>query len=95
MPLKNAPNNKAELVANFEAWTRVHFQVRDASTVYIGRTKSDLELPGPGGQQAGIALTSALGIVSLPWIGTLYWIGSNPNSLINIETFPTGVEIGR
>jgi hypothetical protein len=94
--LTNATNVKpAQLVTTFEAWTRVHFQVRDASSVYIANKRSDLELAGPGGQQGGLALTAALGIVTLPWLGPLYILGSNPNSLIEIAIFPTAVDIGR
>jgi len=96
MSLQNIPNrNPAVLFASFEAWTRIHLQVRDASSVYIANKRSDLELPGPGGQQGGLQLTQAQGIVSLPWIGPLYLLGSNPNSLIEIAVFPTSVETGR
>lgn len=95
MSLQNIPNTKARLIASFEAWTRIHLQVRDASTVYLANNKVDLETAGPGGQQAGLALTAALGIVSIPWIGPLYMLGSNPNSLIEVAIFPTGIDIGR
>ena len=96
MALRNITNHTpAELIASFEAWTRIHLQVRDASSIYIGNKRNDLETQGPGGQQGGLQLTQALGIVSLPWIGPLYMIGSNPNSLIEIAIFPTSVETGR
>ena len=96
MALKAISNTKpAELIASFEVWTRIHLQVRDANNVYIGRTRSDIETPGPNGLQQGILLNQASGIVSLPWIGTLYAIGSAQNSLIEIQIFPEGVNIGR
>jgi len=96
MALRNINNTSpAELLAQFDAWTRVHLQVRDASTVYIARDRNTLEVAGPGGQQGGLSITSAVGIVSLPWIGPLYALGSNPNSLIEIAIFPAGVDIGR
>jgi hypothetical protein len=94
--LRNIKNSTpAELIASFEAWTRIHLQVRDASSVYFGNKRNDLEVLGPGGQQGGLSITQAAGIVSLPWIGPLYMIGSNPNSLIEIAIFPSGVDIGR
>jgi hypothetical protein len=96
LALKAASNVKpAELVASFEVWTRIHIQVRDANTIYIARTRSDIETPGPNGQQQGLSITAAAGIVSLPWIGTLYWLGSAPNTLVDIEIFPEGVNVGR
>jgi hypothetical protein len=96
MALYNIPNKTpATLIASFEAWTRIHLQVRDASTVYIRNKRNDLELPGPGGQQGGLSLNLASGVVSIPWIGPLYMFGSNPNSLIEVAIFPSGVDIGR
>ena len=96
MALKNIPNRTpATLIASFEAWTRIHLQVRDASTVYVANNRTDLETAGPGGQQGGLSLTAAAGIVSIPWIGPLYMFGSNPNSLIEVAIFPNGVDIGR
>lgn len=96
MALWNIPNKApATLIASFEAWTRIHLQVRDASTVYIANKRVDLEVLGPGGQQGGLSITSAAGIVSLPWIGPLYLFGSNPNSLIEIAVFPLSIETGR
>ena len=96
MGLRAAQNtNPAELIASFDTWTRIHVQVRDANTLYISRTRGDLEVPAVGGQQGGLSFTAASGIVSLPWIGTLYVKGSAPNSLYNIEIFPEGVNIGR
>lgn len=95
MALKNVNNVKAQLMAQFDTWTRIHLQVRDASTVYLANNRPDLETQGPGGQQGGISITSAAGIVSLPWIGPLYMLGSNPNSLIEVAIFPSGVDIGR
>jgi hypothetical protein len=95
VPLKNINNQKAQLMASFETWTRIHLQVRDASTVYFENNKTDLETAGPGGQQGGLAITSADKIQSLPWIGPLYMLGSNPNSLVQISIFPNGVDIGR
>lgn len=96
MPLKAIGNVRpAELIASFETWTRIHLQVRDNNSIYISRTRSDIETPGPGGLQQGLLLTSVAGIVSIPWIGTLYAIGSAQNSLLNFEIFPEGVNIGR
>ena len=95
MALQNIPNTKARLIAQFDTWTRIHLQVRDASTVYVANNKNDLETAGPGGQQGGLSIAAAAGIVSLPWIGPLYMLGSNPNSLIEIAIFPNGVDIGR
>lgn len=96
MALYNAQSKTpAQLIASFEAWTRIHLQVRDASTVFIANKRNDLEVAGPGGQQGGLSLVAAAGIVSLPWIGPLYVLGSNPNSLIEIAIFPIGVDIGR
>lgn len=94
--LKNYSNKTpAELVAQFDTWVRVHVQVRDASTIYLARTRNELEVAGPGGQQGGLAINAAAGIVSLPWIGPLYVIGSNPNSLVEFTIFAPGVDIGR
>lgn len=95
MALKNINNVKAQLMAQFDTWTRIHLQVRDASTIYFANNRPDLETAGPGGQQGGLAITSADKIQSLPWIGPLYMLGSNPNSLIEIAIFPAGVDIGR
>jgi hypothetical protein len=96
MPLKAIGNVKpAEILASFDSWTRIHLQVRDGNSIFIGRTRSDLETPGPGGLQQGLLLTQASGIVSLPWIGTLYAFGSAQNSLLDFEIFPEGVNIGR
>lgn len=96
MGLRNIKNTTpAELVGQFESWTRIHLQVRDASTIYFGTKRNDLEVAGPGGQQGGLSITQADKIVTLPWIGPLYMIGSNPNSLIEIAIFPSGVDIGR
>lgn len=96
MPLYNATNKTpATLRASFSSWTRIHIQVRDASTIYLSNRRETLELPGPNGQQGGLSITSAMGIISLPWIGPLYDFGSNPNSLFDLEFFPEGVEIGR
>lgn len=96
MPLKVITNNKpAELIASFDSWTRIHLQVRDANTVYFSRSRPDIETPGPGGLQQGLSVTQADGIVSLPWIGTLYMVGSAPNCAIQIEIFPEGVNVGR
>lgn len=96
MALQNISNvAPARLVASFDAWTRIHLQVRDASTIYLANNRPDLETAGPGGQQGGLAITQASGIVSLPWIGPLYLLGSNPNSLVEIAIFPEGKIIGR
>ena len=96
MALWNIPNKTpATLIASFEAWTRIHLQVRDASTIYVANKRTDLEVAGPGGQQGGLSITAAAGIVSIPWIGPLYLFGSNPNSLIEVAVFPSGVDIGR
>jgi hypothetical protein len=86
---------QAELQASFEVWTRIHLQVRDANSIYISRSRSDIESPGPNGLQQGLLLTSALGIVSIPWIGPLYAKGSAQNSLLQLEIFPEGVNIAR
>jgi hypothetical protein len=94
--LRNIKNvNPAELIASFEAWTRIHLQVRDASTIYFGNKRNDLETIGPGGVQGGLSITLADKIISIPWIGPLYMLGSNPNSLIEIAIFPSGVDLGR
>lgn len=96
MALYNIPNRTpATLIASFESWTRIHLQVRDASTIFVANKRNDLEIAGPGGQQGGLSIALAAGIVTLPWIGPLYLFGSNPNSLVEIAIFPSGIDIGR
>jgi hypothetical protein len=73
--------------SNFPNWTRIHVQVRDASTIFLATGRNTLEVPGAGGTQGGLAVTQAMGIVSLVWRGDLFISGSNPQSLYDIETF--------
>lgn len=77
----------AKKYTTFGNWTRIHVQVRDASTIYLSTGRKELEVPGPGGIQGGLAITQASGIISLVWKGELYIVGSNPQSLYDIETF--------
>jgi hypothetical protein len=77
----------AKKLGEFRNWTRFHIQVRDASTVFLANTRNALEVPGIGGAQGGLAITSASGIISLNWYGELYAIGNNPVSVYDIEIF--------
>ena len=89
MPLRPFGNTVPAIeLARFDKWTRIHIQVRDANTIYLGRTRNDLEQPTSGGQQAGLAITQAMGIQSLAWIGSLFLIGSAPQTLVDYEIFP-------
>ena len=77
----------AKLYMTFKNWTRIHIQVRDASTIYLSTGRKALEVPGPGAIQGGLAITQTSGIVSLVWKDDLFIFGSNPQSLYDIETF--------
>lgn len=79
--------NPVKKETHFDNWTWLHIQVRDASTIFLARTRAALEVPGPGATQGGLAITAALNIVTLRWLGDLFIKGSNPSCLYNIETF--------
>jgi len=88
MPLDEVGNaNPAKKYTHFDYWTKIHVQVRDASTIFLSTNRKALEVPGPGPTQGGLALTGAGVIFTLDWKGDLWIIGSNPQSLYNIETF--------
>jgi hypothetical protein len=94
--LKTVTNvTPAQLIAQFDAWVRVHIQVRDANIVYLSTNRPDLEVLGQGGQQGGLAIDKNAGIVSIPWIGPLYALGSAPNVQVEFALFSPGVDIGR
>jgi hypothetical protein len=88
MPLDVVNNTvPAKKYNSFANWTRIHVQVRDASTIYLSADRKSLEVLGPGQIQGGLAITQASGVVSLVWKGDLFIMGSNPQSLYDIETF--------
>lgn len=89
MPIKVIGNTvPAVLIASFRTWTKFHVQVRNANTLYLGTNRGDIENSGPQGLQQGLSLTQGQGIVSLEWTGDLYVLGSAPNTVFDIETFP-------
>jgi hypothetical protein len=79
--------NPAKLEAQFDNWTYIHVQVRDASTIFLSRDRVGLETPGPNGLQGGLTIAAADGIKTLRWIGKLFIKGSNPQSIYDVEAF--------
>jgi len=76
-------------------WTRVHVQVLDGNTLFLSRDKKSLETVGTGGLQQGLQIVKANGIVTLPWIGDMWGIGSAPNTVTNVEVMdPPGAGVG-
>lgn len=79
--------NPAKLEAQFDNWTFIHVQVRDASTLFLATTRTALEVPGPNGLQGGLTVVAADGIKTFRWFGKLFVKGSNPQSVYDIEVF--------
>lgn len=96
MPITVFPNTSpAVKILETRVWTRVHIQVTDANTFYISSSRKLLESPGPNGLQQGLAITKLMGIVTLPWIGELWGIGSAAQTIVDIETLiPPGAVAG-
>lgn len=96
MPVKVFTNaTPAQKVMESKVWTRVHIQVLDGNTLYISSSRKDLEQPGAGGIQQGLAIVKTMGIVTLPWIGELWGIGSAAQTLTDIEALiPPGAGAG-
>jgi len=88
MGLTMATNtNPAKLEAQFDNWTFIHVQVRDASTIFLATNRNALEVPGPNALQGGLTVVSADGVKTFRWIGKLFVKGSNPQSVYDIEIF--------
>ncbi len=78
-------SEKAERIAKFSKYTRVHLQVYGPNTVRVAVDEQTLIVPHATGQAQGLSFVQASGVVALTWIGELWAIGSGPDTSVDFE----------
>jgi hypothetical protein len=83
------------LIADYQRWTMLCFQVQGPDVLRISAEPGALSAPGPNGFLQGLQISSGLagGIVQQWWFGKLYVIGNSPQVIYELQELP-GVPAG-